>query len=558
MKISSTLMGAILKWISRSLIFLVSLSAGDAVFAQYPINTIYISTRNATGSTTYTAGGATGAANSNLTGYNYIMEFGLTVAGSANYQQVDSVVANGRTFVYQSATPVVQFRRVDNTSVTGKRVSLWYQRLAANNNLGSTSGGSGSGGTAQFVPDYTDVQETLFAGRTFNIGIDNVFQNATTTNNNNIERVDVVFPGGIKAADVTKAGFAVFDRGSDGTNDPFVIAAISGIDGSGNPTSYFTPVSVTITPVNPYGTGTSLVNKTAGTTTSTSLDYHILRKNATETPTPNMLKIMTPNITQNRNGVLLTFSQLGITSSSTKVYGYSLVEPPTTANPTVPTAAQMVNYTSFPTTTDLNIGGLDMVAVSGVVVSNDSYVVLAEKIGNFNAVLTNGKVRLNWELGVADDLKETVVERSNDGVNFFPILSFSAPSAGLQTAFDEQPLSGTNYYRLKLMGYDGAVAAYSTICKIDIGAAGLVSLNIYPNPVRNKRLTLDARGLKNEAYTITIFDMNSNLIMEQKLAGNPVLSKDLVLPGSIPAGVYSIQLADKDGNRVLVKTIMVQ
>jgi hypothetical protein len=540
----------ILKWIPCSLVLSTCLSVGKAVKAQtsYPITAITTSTSNSTTSTSFTnAAAATGTISSGLT-HTYSFTYGKATVTTGNHVQLDAFVANGLTYTYAGAAPSIIFRRVNiNVStpssnvVTGNRVSLWFERVASNNNLSTTSG-TGNGGTAALIPDYSDVLETLFAGRSFNVGIDNVFQNANTTNNNNIERMDIVFRAGLQATDVSKVGFAVFDRGADGANDPFKIAAIKTIDGSGNPTSYYPPVSISAS--NQYGYPLS---------PSTAMPYHIMRKEATD----GSLKMMTPNQSaQNRNGVFLTFGQLGIPVTAT-TYGYSLFGPDVTYT----TAADLLDWTvssHFPNNTDLNAGGLDMVAVTGVAYTNSALIILPIEITDFSAALTGSQVQLSWQLGTTSQLKSTIIERSGNGVDFSPLLSLSPQPAGQQTSVDPQPMAGSNYYRLRLMDYDGNVLSYSKVCVIDRSPATLVFLTLYPNPVKNRQFTLGTQGLKNEEYTLRLLDMSGKLLFRQKLSGAPQLKKEIALPESLSAGLYMLQLADKSGNKVFAATIVAE
>ena len=343
---------------------------------------------------------------------------------------------------------------------------------------------------------------------------------------------------------MTKVGFAVFDRGADGANDPFKIAAIKTIDGSGNPTSYYPPVSITAS--NQYGYPLS---------PSTAVSYHILRKEATDAS----LKMMTPNQSaQNRNGVFLTFGQLGIPVTAT-TYGYSLFGPDVTYT----TAADLLDWTvssHFPNNTDLNSvgGGLDMVAVTGVAYTNSALIILPIQIEDFSAVLTGSQVQLNWQLGASNQLKTTIVERSGNGVDFSPLLSLSPQPAGQQTAVDPQPMAGANYYRLRLMDHDGNVLAYSKVCEIDRSPSTFVFLTLYPNPVKNRQFMLETQGLKNEEYTLRLLDMSGKLLFRQKLSGAPQLKKDISLPGNLPAGLYLLQLADKNGRKIFAGTIVAE
>ena len=507
------------------------LSSGEAVQAQAKVSAVFTHSTTASVSTTYTGTGATGNAPSGFSGNNYNYQFGPVVA-TPNLTILDSFTAVGLNYHLITPTPVVKFRRVDNASVTGLRKSLWFEL--------SSSASINPNGTAKMIPAYDDSLERIFGvGNIFNVGIDNNFQNAATTNNNNIERVDFMLSAGASSTDGTKAGFVVFDRGPGAAHDSFYVAAIKTLDASGNPSSYYN--AVTVAPAN-YGSNIG-----------GSLNYLILRKN----PADAKLLMMNNTNSQNRDGVFLTFADLGVANNS-PVYGYSLFGDDVVVSP----ASNLVNYnnsTNFPTNSDYNNGGLDQLAISGLWVTNTSYIVLADRLSDFSANLSGTKVQIGWALNEADGLTSLVVERSGDGKNFQELLDFYSPATGHQTAVDESPLTGNNYYRMKWIDQDGSVGGYSAVSQVTVPQdVPSINLAIYPDPVINRHFTLNGQGLKNENYDLRLLDMNGHVLYRQSLAGSPVFSKDIDLPATLPYGLYMIGLTDKKGNRVFVKTIIVR
>ena len=501
-----------------------------SIAAQTPVTAVFTHWANATTGTTYTGPAATGAATSAYAGNSYTYDFGTDVVSTNNIQYLDSFTALGLNYHYQVAGQAVYFRRVNNASTTGLRKSLWIQQ-----NAGTTVN---NGGTAALIPAYDDSLERLFSEQIFNMGIDNNFQNATTTNNNNIERVDVLLPGGVSATDVTRAGFVVFDRGAGGTHDPFYIAAVKTLDASGNPSAYYNAVSVTAAG---YG------NNIGG-----ALDFLVLREN----PGDGHLLLMNNTANQNRDGVFLRFTDLGVTDN-TIIYGYSLFGTDVVVSP----ATNLVNYanaTNFPTTSDFTNGGIDQLAVTGLWVTKASYVVLADRVNSFSAVLTgDGSVQLSWNLGVTDDLRELVVERSGNGTDFSPLLDLTDPTGGQQTVVDAHPLAGPNFYRLELVNKEGVVVSYSAVYSITTGTAAPFVLGLYPDPVQNGQFQLAAQGLKTGSYTIRILDLSGKPVLKQVFTGSPVLSLPINLPPLLPAGMYVLQLSDKNGEAVAVRTFVV-
>jgi hypothetical protein len=528
MKPTSTLKKWSLRSIVCSLLILSFAGLPRPATAQTPVTNVFAHWANATVSTTYSGTGATGNAGSGLTGNTYNYAFGPVVT-TPNTYLLDSFTAVGLNYRFVAPTSVVKFRRVDNASVTGLRKSLWFEQ--------SSNTTVGAGGTVQLLPAYDDSLERIFSsGQVFNIGIDNDFENSTNTNNNNIERVDQIIPAGVSATDGTKAGFVVFDRGNGGTHDAFYIAAIKTLDASGNPSAYYNAVSV--------------VAGNYGFDVSALMNYITLRKN----PADSRLLMMNNSAQQYRDGVFLRFSDLGV-ANGTKIYGYSLFG--TDVN--ITSAANLVDYTNatnFPTNSDYSLGGIDQVAVTGLWVTNTSYVTLADRVSSFSADAVSGKVQISWTLGETDGLKELVVERSPDGVSFSPLMELEAPLAGQQTVFDEQPLAGQDYYRLRLVDEQGDAAAYSTVSRVSFGSgvAG-VSFRVYPNPVVRRVFSFEWRGLPADTYTLQLLDMSGRRVAEQTQTGGSAFSGTMMLPTRIPAGMYHLRLLDRAGKGVAVTSV---
>ena len=503
----------------------------SAANAQMGISNVYTHWTSGT-TTTYSGTGATGNFGSGLTGNTYNYQYGAIVA-SNNTQLLDSFSTLLGMFKFQGGTPKVRFRRVNNSTVTGLRKSLWFQQNSATT--------VNANGTIALVPPYDDSLERIFGtGQVFNIGIDNDFQNSNITNNNNIERVDQIISGGTKATDATKAGFAVFDRGTAGGNDSFYIAAIKTLDANGDPDSYYNPVLV-----KPGNYGTS--------TTSTYIPYIILRKN----PADAHLLMMNNSTSQDREGVLVTYNSLGVGNNSV-IYGYSLFAPDL---PTTATAADLVDFTNttyFPITTAPSGGGLDQVAITGIWATNASYVVLPDWVDGLSARVSGSEVWLSWQLKMTDGLREVIVERSANGVDFTSLINDHSPQVGLQADFDAHPLQGINYYRLKLLDNNGVVVAYSNISPVMMNAPATADMNIYSNPVANGRFTLSAQGLKSETYDLRVVDLNGHELVRQQLMGAPSLSTVVVLPNGTPSGMYMVKLVDGHGGGGMVKEVMVR
>jgi hypothetical protein len=522
--------------------FLLLFSVNFAI-AQTPITGLTTITAYAavTGSTYNATGGIAVPASGNLTGTTYTYDWGNVVATTNNYKRLDAFTTSLNTYTFQSITPTVVFRRVNNANATGLRKLIWFEET------GTVLTSGTAGGTVSLLPAYDDSLERIFAERLFNVGIDNVFENGAETNDNNIERVDVLFPGGIEATDASMAGFAVFDRGTGLTHDAFQIAAIASLDGSGKPSGYYPAVTAV------GGNGTT-AGSFGNIGASTSLNYHMLRMDQGDP----FLRVVIANQSQDRDGVFFTFASLGV-PVRTKIYGYSVFATDVVSSP----ASNIVAYTNaaiFPTTTELgSSGGIDMVAVTGLAATSSSYVVLPLETQDFCAIPEGDAVRLSWQPGAVDGLGATVVERSGDGMHFSQLFTVSAPAAGeaaLQTAVDRQPLTGTNYYRLYISDEQGHPLSYSPVAEVNF--LGASSYCLYPNPVLNRRLTFQATGLNNGSYQIRLFGVKGAVVLQQRVTVSGPLKTDILLPPGLSAGVYLLQLLGETGKTLLTQALVVE
>ncbi|HEY4151614.1 MAG TPA: hypothetical protein VGM41_21895, partial [Chitinophagaceae bacterium] len=452
--------------LSTVVFFAALLSCPAGLPAQLPVKGVYASRFKATTGSTYIDTISTGSGLSGKYTYNY----GTKTVTSNNYQRLDSFTVGGSMYVFDSiAVPVVKIRRANNAWVTGLRKAVWME---SDGNTPSATVPVG------LRPAYDDSLEDIFTKRLFNMGVDNAFENGTGTNNNNIERIDIIFPSGLKAMNPDSAGFTVFDRGAAGTNDSFMIAGIKALDANGDPSDYYPAVKVG--PLN-YGAATG-----------TALNFHALRKDPSEPD----LRLFLAAGNQAREGVYFSFRSLGFPYSSgtsgLRIYGYSVMS--TDVNLAAPGTPKNIvfysNNTIFPTTTELgSVGGLDMVAVTGVAATTTTFAMLTLPvlISEWTARPQDNKVVLSWQQSTSTDLSQLRVERSSNGIVFLPLAGLNPPTKnGLRVQVDDSPLPGQNYYRLQLVDNAGDIS-YSPIVQVSMNATGSqpLSIAVYPVPVCN-------------------------------------------------------------------------
>ncbi|PSN14042.1 hypothetical protein C7293_13425 [filamentous cyanobacterium CCT1] len=238
----------------------------------------------------------------------------------------------------------ILFRRNGpNLGVAGaQRDQLFYASVSANPS------------DIVLAPGEQNNPDLALLSRSINRGIDNVFNNASVSSNNqdtrnNIERIDYLIgnPGvTLIDAEVGDVGFLIQERGG---NDAFAIAAVTAVDpATGDPTAYGPLVQV---PASAWGgTGNVGVN----------FPSVVLRRDDPANAAP-QFRPSHPVPEQNVRGLFFPINSLLPAPQSTQpFFGYSLFAAD------VAPGANLVNFATFPTNTPglgANApGGLDLVA----------------------------------------------------------------------------------------------------------------------------------------------------------------------------------------------------
>lgn len=213
----------------------------------------------------------------------------------------------------------VSLRRNTSSSVPSNEI-IW---------LGNDGSSTSSDALNIHVSSFNTMEEAMSKGY-YNVGGDNLFNNdPNSQNRTNIERVDVVFPNGIAVKSPIDEFVTIAERG---INNTINVAIITGVDANGVPTSYSSVHTITTGSL--YNIGT--------------LTYTISRKEPADSDFRPVL-----GQTQSVGVSVVDLSTFGI-STGTTIYGYSVLPPDyNTSN--------IVDWNTYPTNTNDNIGGIDLV-----------------------------------------------------------------------------------------------------------------------------------------------------------------------------------------------------
>jgi hypothetical protein len=420
---------------------------------------------------------------------------------------VDGFTAGGQPYTYASyLTGNVKLRRVNNASVSGDFTLIWAEAVTNGTNF-------------NMFPAYQGNMESFFNDRVYNKGTDNFFDN-TSGNSNNIERLDWIVNGGFNStASPGRLGFAIFERGAAAAHDPFCIAAITSLDGLGNPASYGPIVRVATASYGDPGP---------------SVSYRILKA----AQPGNLVDAGTG--AQTRGGVIVSLQNLGIAANTT-VYGYSLFANDLPVSATPADLVNVNNATFFPTNTG-NPGGIDLIAVTGLYIETS---LLPVKFTGLSAIDRNGFAQLNWEVeGESQHTHHYIVERVNRS-NFVAIARLTAkPLPGGKNKYtitDSAALQhgSTLQYRVRQVDADGQYG-FSPVVSVSLKASAL-SATVYPNPAGNT-INLQIYAPTASKAQLQLADMLGRIVYRNSVSiipGSQVFALDAA---HLPAGRYNVQV----------------
>ncbi|WP_462249263.1 T9SS type A sorting domain-containing protein [Ekhidna sp.] len=203
-------------------------------------------------------------------------------------------------------------------------------------------------------------------------------------------------------------------------------------------------------------------------------------------------------------------------------------------------SSSFLNVSGNGAVTTNNVDDLGSVNITEGGTVNDGGTILPVELLFFNGKLEQNFVVLSWH--TASELNNDYFEilRSKNGVNFTPIGTVKGAgttSELSQYTFNDQTASGTNYYQLRQVDYDGASESFNII---RVESALSDQLVVYPNPVplsQNFTLKLDTQ-LAPET-SVQVVTMDGKVVLSEKVSN-----------GSNSATIDSSQL--KKGNYLVI------
>ncbi|RZK77445.1 MAG: T9SS type A sorting domain-containing protein [Pedobacter sp.] len=174
---------------------------------------------------------------------------------------------------------------------------------------------------------------------------------------------------------------------------------------------------------------------------------------------------------------------------------------------------------------------------------------LPVSFGKFAATPQGNRVKLDWNTFSETNNEGFIIYRSTDGLNYTEIITQASKgsTANSYIAYDNNPISGVNYYRLSQKDNDG------TITKLADAVVNFSLVNAevkaWPNPV-NKTLNLSFTAGKYQS--LRLVDLTGKTLLAHSIAITQ--SETEIEMSTYPKGTYIVELKGSNGSH-LVKVI---
>jgi hypothetical protein len=170
----------------------------------------------------------------------------------------------------------------------------------------------------------------------------------------------------------------------------------------------------------------------------------------------------------------------------------------------------------------------------------------------FNARAAGSEVLLAWQTSGEINTSEFQAERSGDGLHWSALGTVAAKGPGNNNyqLYDNSPLRGINYYRLKMIDLDRQFT-YSPVRQISMRDNGRGSIVIIPNPAHEQAVV--HFGQMMPFPDIILYGANGQVVRHAAIGGNA--SYYTVATAGLPAGIYTVSV--RSGSDVFIGKLVV-
>lgn len=175
-------------------------------------------------------------------------------------------------------------------------------------------------------------------------------------------------------------------------------------------------------------------------------------------------------------------------------------------------------------------------------------ITLPVSFGGITAEQSSAGVLVKWFTLTELNTAYYEIEKSTDGQQFASIGKITATGNSTDRRSysfnDLASVYGKVYYRIRVVDMDGSLS-YSEV--VQLNGAGLLTLNIFPNPASHKLNIRMPQDWQQDAYQVQVINAGGQVMLERNLSG---LQQELNVQ-SLPVGFYIIKVTNKKSGKQL-------
>ncbi|MDQ6843870.1 MAG: T9SS type A sorting domain-containing protein [Bacteroidota bacterium] len=165
-------------------------------------------------------------------------------------------------------------------------------------------------------------------------------------------------------------------------------------------------------------------------------------------------------------------------------------------------------------------------------------------------------IRIDWRTENENQIKNYMVEASNDGTRFVTATNIKATNL-LSNAYswiDSHPQNACNYYRIASLEIDGKLK-YSEVVKVYNGNA-VERIKVYPNPIVNNALHFQLDNSPAGPYQVRIVNNSGQVLVSEKLQHAGGNLKGTIEPLQVmKKGIYQLEIITPENKKITEKII---
>ena len=168
----------------------------------------------------------------------------------------------------------------------------------------------------------------------------------------------------------------------------------------------------------------------------------------------------------------------------------------------------------------------------------------------------NADIMVEWKVEAESNLDHYDVEKSFDGNNFSKAgaVSVGKTNAGNYHWLDQEPVSGSHYYRIRSVDIDGKTSLTQIVKVMIDHTTGTIS--VYPNPITNGVVNLQMGNQPKGVYGLRLLNPVGQVLLSKKMehpGGNH--TEKINWDYKMARGMYQLEVTKPGGEVHLIKLV---